>query len=37
VKASETFCVLAAYTDPQKVSRAFKVPSEMRIAVQPNG
>jgi hypothetical protein len=37
VKASETFCVLAAYTDTQKVSRAFKEPKAMRFAVSPNG
>jgi hypothetical protein len=37
VKASETFCVLVAYTDPQKVLRASKNPKAMRFAVQPNG
>jgi hypothetical protein len=37
VKASETFCVLAAYTDTQKVSQAFKEPKAMRFAVQLNG
>jgi hypothetical protein len=37
VKASETFCVLAAYTDPQKVFRASEEPEAMRFAVQPNG
>jgi hypothetical protein len=37
VKASETFRVLAAYTDPQKVSEACEEPSEIRFAVQANG
>jgi hypothetical protein len=37
VKASETICVLVAYTDPQKVSWASKKPKAMRFAVQPNG
>jgi hypothetical protein len=37
VQASETFCVLVAYTDPQKVLRTSKEPKAMRFAVQPNG
>jgi hypothetical protein len=37
VKASETFCVLVAYTDPQKVLGASKEPKAMWFAVQPNG
>src|SRR5215217_5151846 len=37
VKASETFCVLVAYTDPQKVLGESKEPKAMRFAVQPNG
>src|SRR5215212_4982426 len=37
VKASETFCVLAAYTEAQKVLRASKEPERMRFAVQPDG
>jgi hypothetical protein len=37
VKASETFCVLVAYTDPQKALGASKEPKAMRYAVQPNG
>ena len=37
MKASETICVLAAYTDPQIVSQASKEPKAMRFAVQPNG
>jgi hypothetical protein len=37
VKASETFCVLVAYTDPQKVSRESKEPKAMGFPVQPNG
>jgi hypothetical protein len=36
VKASETFCVLVAYTDPQIVLRPSKEPKAMRFAVQPN-
>jgi hypothetical protein len=32
-----TFCVLVAYTDPQKVSGASKEPMAMRFAVQANG
>jgi hypothetical protein len=37
VKASKTFWVLVAYTDPQKVSGASKEPKAIRFAVQPNG
>jgi hypothetical protein len=37
VKASKTFCVLVAYTDPQKVLGESKEPKAMRFAVQPNG
>jgi hypothetical protein len=37
VKVLETFCVLVAYTDPQKVLGASKEPKAMRFAVQPNG
>jgi hypothetical protein len=37
VKASESFCVLVAYTDPQKVIGASEEPKAMRFAVQPNG
>jgi hypothetical protein len=37
VKALETFCVLVAYTYPQKVLGASKEPKAMRFAVQPNG
>ena len=37
MKASETFCVLAAYSDTQKVSWASEEPKAMRFAVQPNG
>src|SRR5215210_5718934 len=37
VKSSETFGVLAAYSDPRKVFRASKEPKAMRFAVQPNG
>ena len=32
VKASETFCVLVAYTEPQKVLGASKEPKAMRFA-----
>jgi hypothetical protein len=37
VEASGTFCVLVAYTDPQKIQWASEEPKEMRFAVQPNG
>ncbi len=37
MKASETICVLAAYTDPQKLLGASKEPKAMLFAVQPNG
>jgi hypothetical protein len=37
VKASETFCVLVAYTELQKVLRGSKEAKAMRFAVQPNG
>jgi hypothetical protein len=37
VKASKTFCVLVAYTDPQKTSRTSKEAKAMRFALQPNG
>src|SRR5215210_2701077 len=37
VKAAESFCVLVAYTDPQKLLGVSKEPKAMRLAVQPNG
>ena len=37
MKASETFCVLAAYTDTQKVCRSSEEPKATRFAVQLNG
>jgi hypothetical protein len=37
VKAKETFYVLVAYTERQKVLGASKEPKAMRFAVQPNG
>jgi hypothetical protein len=37
VKASKSFCMLVAYTDPQKVLATSKEPKAMRSAVQPNG
>jgi hypothetical protein len=37
VKASETFWVLVAYTEAQKVLGVSKEPEAMRFAVQPNG
>ncbi len=37
VKASESFCGLVAYTDPQKLLGASKEPKAMLFAVQPNG
>jgi len=37
VKGSQTFCVLVASTEAQKVLRASREPKAMRFVVQPNG